>query len=204
MLYPNRLCGSWCCKNLRQWRNRPRRDRLSWTCPGFPSRSRPLRCRGRPFSARGWWTCPELRNSYWSVGVEGIEHLVDLGSAVLLSNLGSGKTEELAEVDASWLVLIELGEDLIHELVLAGEAQVDEGLLELSGVHDAAAVVVEDLEGLSDVDDLLAGKGDWHKIIGVEWLFVWDCFSTFSCSCGRLCWWWVGVWRSSFLHKIFY
>lgn len=99
-----------------------------------------------------------------------MEHLQDLGAAVLLADLGGRQAQELGEVDATGLIFVELGQDLVHELVLAGEAQVDEGLLQLGGVHDAAAVRVEDLEGLADVDDLLAGQGQRHEVVGIEGL----------------------------------
>ena len=39
--------------------------------------------------------------NYGSVGVEGGEHFVDLNSGVLLSDFGSGQSQELREVDAA-------------------------------------------------------------------------------------------------------
>ena len=48
-------------------------------------------------------------NIYGSVDVEGCPNFVDLSAALLVRQLGSGESEELSEVDATGLVVIEFG-----------------------------------------------------------------------------------------------
>lgn len=69
-----------------------------------------------------------------------MEDLGDFNSAILLADFSGGESEELCEVNTSGLILVELGKNLIDELVLTSEAEVDEGLLKLSGVHNATSV----------------------------------------------------------------
>lgn len=108
---------------------------------------------------------------YHAVLVEGIEDLGDFGTGVLLAGLGSGEPEELVELDTSGAVFVQLGEDLIDELVASNEAQIDEGLLQFSGVNDSASIIVEDVEGLLNFDDVVLGQDGSHIVVDIEGLF---------------------------------
>lgn len=66
------------------------------------------------------------------------------------------------------MILVELGEDLIDELALAGEAEVDEGVLQLRGVHDSGAIIIEDVEGLLDLGDFFSGEIPSDIVVHVE------------------------------------
>ena len=129
-----------------------------------------------------------------------MEDLVDLGAGVLLADFGGGESQELGEVDASGLILIEFGEDLVNEFASA-EAELDELLFQFLGVDNAAAVLVENLESSPDLDDLLAGESQGDVVVSHKWLggsfsFWWLGRGTFGGSAGGSSW-------SSFLHKIF-
>jgi len=58
-----------------------------------------------------------------SVDVEWLENFVDFGFAFLVAELGGGESQELSEVNTSWLIVIEFGEDLIYEFVLSSESK---------------------------------------------------------------------------------
>ena len=51
---------------------------------------------------------------------------------------------------------------------MVSEAKFHESLAELFGVDHAAEILVEDVEGLFDLDYLLAGDGGFDVLVGVE------------------------------------
>ena len=92
---------------------------------------------------------------YLPVVVEGVEHLINVASGILLSDLGSCQSQELLEVNTTGVVFVELCEDLIYELILASEAEIYEGLLQLRRVDHTTTIPVKDVKSLLDLDYLI-------------------------------------------------
>lgn len=64
-----------------------------------------------------------------SVDIEWLEDLVDFSSAFFVTELGGGESQEFSEVNTSWLIVIEFGENLIYEFVLSSESEAFKGSL---------------------------------------------------------------------------
>mgnify|MGYP000872903292 FL=1 len=92
---------------------------------------------------------------YLPVVVEGVEHLINVASGILLSDLGSCQSQELLEVNTTGVVFVELCEDLIYELILTSEAEIYEGLLQLRRVDHTTTIPVKDVKSLLDLDYLI-------------------------------------------------
>jgi hypothetical protein len=109
---------------------------------------------------------------YSLVDVERDPNFVNLFSAVLVTELGSGQSQELSEVNTSGLIIVKLGQDLVDKLVLSTESKLFEGPLELLGVNNTAEVAVENVEGSLDVLDLLNGNGERGVVFSPPHFFL--------------------------------
>ena len=127
-------------------------------------------------------------DNYGFVDVEGGPHFVDLGSAVLVAELGSRESQELCEVDASGLIVVKFGQDLVNELVLAAESELLEGSLELLGIDDSAEIAVEDVEGGLDISNFLNWDGESGIILSLPDFLLWRLGLRRGLACRGLGW----------------
>ena len=127
-------------------------------------------------------------DNYGSVDIEGGPNFVNLGSAVLVAELGSGESQELGEVNASGLIVVKLGQDLVNELVLSAESELLEGSLKLLGINDAAEITVEDVEGGLDISNFLNWDGESGIILSLPDLLLWGLGLRRGLACGGLGW----------------
>jgi hypothetical protein len=132
------------------------------------------------------------------VQVKRCEDFVYFRSAVFVAQLGRCQSQKLREVDASGLIFIQFGQDLVDELVLTCKAQVDEGLLELERIDHATAIAVEDIERQLDVLDFLERDSHGDVVLGVESFLFWCLRGKFRSGGHRICFDWG--WGSSFAH----
>ena len=93
------------------------------------------------------------------VVVEQVEDAVDALLGLLVAQLSSDGVQELVEVNAALVVLsVQVSDHLENSGVLGFEAEGLHGCLQLLRVDETGAVSVEEVEGLSDLLDLVLGK----------------------------------------------
>ena len=81
------------------------------------------------------------------------------------------------------MIVVQLGKDLVDELVLSSKSKLFEGSLQLLGINNSTEIAIEDIEGSLDVLNFLDGDGESGKVLSSKGFFFWG-FGWLGCGLG--------------------
>ena len=118
--------------------------------------------------------------NYSFVNIEWRPNFIDFSSAIFVAHLGGGKSQEFCELNSSWLIVIELSQDLINELVVSLEAELFESSLEFLWINNSTEITIKDIESSLDISDFLDGDGHTGVIFCLPSFLFWGFGLRFS------------------------